>query len=126
MIYFEKKDLKVRSPFSKIISGGQRKRLNIALELIREPSILFVDEPTSGLSSRDSENVMDLLRELALKGKLVFIVIHQPSSDIFKLFDNVVILVVWSMCVVLYLTLYFELLKKIIGLFEKIKFRKEI
>ena len=89
---FEKKDLKVGSPFNKIISGGQRKRLNIALELIREPSILFVDEPTSGLSSRDSENVMDLLRELALKGKLVFVVIHQPSSDIFKLFDNVVIL----------------------------------
>jgi len=89
---FEKKDLKVGSPFNKIISGGQRKRLNIALELIREPSILFVDEPTSGLSSRDSENVMDLLRELVLKGKLIFVVIHQPSSDIFKIFDNVVIL----------------------------------
>jgi ABC-type multidrug transport system ATPase subunit len=75
-------------PFNKTISGGQRKRLNIALELIREPSILFVDEPTSGLSSRDSENVMDLLRELTLKGKLIFIVIHQPSSEIYKMFDN--------------------------------------
>jgi len=89
---FEKKDLKVGSPTSKIISGGQRKRLNIALELIREPAILFVDEPTSGLSSRDSENVMDLLRELTLKGKLIFIVIHQPSSDIFKMFDDIIIL----------------------------------
>ena len=88
----ERKDLKVGSPLNKMISGGQRKRLNIALELIREPSILFVDEPTSGLSSRDSENVMDLLRELALKGKLVFVVIHQPSSDIFKMFDNMMIL----------------------------------
>lgn len=88
----EKKDLKVGSPTSKIISGGQRKRLNIALELIREPDILFVDEPTSGLSSRDSENVMDLLRELTIKGKLIFIVIHQPSSDIFKMFDNIIIL----------------------------------
>ena len=88
----EKKDLKVGSPTSKIISGGQRKRLNIALELIREPAILFVDEPTSGLSSRDSENVMDLLRELTLKGKLIFIVIHQPSSDIFKMFDDIIIL----------------------------------
>ena len=88
----DQKDLKVGNSLNKMISGGQRKRLNIALELIREPSILFVDEPTSGLSSRDSENVMDLLRELALKGKLVFVVIHQPSSDIYKMFDNMVIL----------------------------------
>ena len=86
------KDLKVGSPFNKYISGGQRKRLNIALELIREPSILFVDEPTSGLSSKDSENVMDLLRELALKGKLVFVVIHQPSSEIYKMFDKIIFL----------------------------------
>ena len=89
---FEAKDLKVGSPMAKTISGGQRKRLNIALELIREPSVLFVDEPTSGLSSRDSENIMDLLKELALKGKLIFVVIHQPSSDIYKMFDNLLIL----------------------------------
>lgn len=89
---YETKDLKVGSPLEKTISGGQRKRLNIALELIREPQVLFVDEPTSGLSSRDSENIMDLLKELALKGKLVFVVIHQPSSDIFKLFDKLLIL----------------------------------
>jgi len=88
----ERKNLKVGSPLNKMISGGQRKRLNIALELIREPSILFVDEPTSGLSSRDSENVMDLLRELTLKGKLIFVVIHQPSSEIYKMFDNMLIL----------------------------------
>ena len=89
---YERKDLKVGSPLNKMISGGQRKRLNIALELIREPAILFVDEPTSGLSSRDSENVMNLLRELALKGKLIFVVIHQPSSDIYKMFDKMYIL----------------------------------
>lgn len=88
----DRKNLKVGSPLNKMISGGQRKRLNIALELIREPSILFVDEPTSGLSSNDSENVMDLLRELTLKGKLIFVVIHQPSSDIYKMFDNMLIL----------------------------------
>jgi ABC-type multidrug transport system ATPase subunit len=88
----DRKDLKVGSPLNKTISGGQRKRLNIALELVREPSILFVDEPTSGLSSRDSENVMDLLRELTLKGKLIFVVIHQPSSEIYKMFDKMVIL----------------------------------
>ncbi len=88
----ETRDLKVGSPLEKTISGGQRKRLNIALELIREPSVLFVDEPTSGLSSRDSENIMDLLKELALKGRLVFVVIHQPSSEIFKMFDKLMIL----------------------------------
>ncbi|MBX7093780.1 MAG: ATP-binding cassette domain-containing protein [Flavobacteriales bacterium] len=89
---YETKDLRVGNPLDKTISGGQRKRLNIGLELIREPSVLFVDEPTSGLSSRDSENIMDLLKELALKGKLVWVVIHQPSSDIFKMFDKLMIL----------------------------------
>ncbi|MFY0600736.1 MAG: ATP-binding cassette domain-containing protein [Cyclobacteriaceae bacterium] len=89
---FETRKLRVGSPLDKTISGGQRKRLNIGLELLREPSVLFVDEPTSGLSSRDSENIMDLLKELSLKGKMVFVVIHQPSEDIFKMFDKLVIL----------------------------------
>ncbi len=88
----QRKDLKVGSALDKTISGGQRKRLNIALELIREPAVLFVDEPTSGLSSRDSENVIDLLKELSLKGKLIFVVIHQPSSDIYKMFDKMMIM----------------------------------
>ncbi|MGK7394722.1 MAG: ATP-binding cassette domain-containing protein [Candidatus Cyclobacteriaceae bacterium M3_2C_046] len=88
----QRKDIKVGSVLDKKISGGQRKRLNIALELIREPSVLFVDEPTSGLSSRDSENVIDLLKELTLKGKLIFVVIHQPSSDIYKMFDKMIIM----------------------------------
>jgi ABC transport system ATP-binding/permease protein len=87
----EIKNLKVGSPLDKTISGGQRKRLNIGLELLREPAVLFVDEPTSGLSSRDSENIMDLLKELSLRGKMVFVVIHQPSSDIFKMFDTLLI-----------------------------------
>ncbi len=85
-------DLKVGSPLDKSISGGQRKRLNIALELLREPAVLYVDEPTSGLSSMDSEIVMNLLKEQARKGKLVIVIIHQPSSDIFKLFDKLWIL----------------------------------
>ncbi len=89
---YEIRDIEVGSPLNKKISGGQRKRLNIALELIREPAVLFLDEPTSGLSSRDSENILDLLKELTLKGKLVFVVIHQPSSDIFKMFDKLLIL----------------------------------
>jgi ABC-type multidrug transport system, ATPase component len=89
---FEIRNIQVGSPLNKKISGGQRKRLNISLELIREPAIMFLDEPTSGLSSRDSENILDLLKELARKGKLLFIVIHQPSSEIFKMFDKLIIL----------------------------------
>jgi ABC-type multidrug transport system ATPase subunit len=86
------KDLRVGDPLNKFISGGQRKRLNIALELIREPSVLFVDEPTSGLSSMDSELVMLLLKEQTLKGRLVVVNIHQPSSDIYKLFDILLVM----------------------------------
>ncbi|MEZ5174162.1 MAG: ATP-binding cassette domain-containing protein [Bacteroidia bacterium] len=88
----EIRNLRVGDSLNKTISGGQRKRLNIALELLREPPVLFVDEPTSGLSSRDSEHIMNLLKELSLKGKLIFVVIHQPSSDIFKMFDRLVLL----------------------------------
>ncbi len=89
---YEIKDVKVGSPMNKKISGGQRKRLNIALELIREPPILILDEPTSGLSSHDAESIIELLKDLAIKGKLIFTVIHQPSSDIFKMFDQLLVL----------------------------------
>lgn len=82
------KQLEVGSPIRKTISGGQRKRLNIALELIREPAILYLDEPTSGLSSTDSEKVIMLLKEQTHKGRLVVVNIHQPSSEIYKLFDR--------------------------------------
>ncbi|MES2387532.1 MAG: ATP-binding cassette domain-containing protein [Bacteroidota bacterium] len=85
-------NLRVGSVLDKMISGGERKRVNIGLELLRAPSVLFLDEPTSGLSSRDSLSIMDLLKELALTGKLIFVVIHQPSSDIFKMFDKLFIL----------------------------------
>ena len=88
----EARNLKVGTPLNKVLSGGQRKRLNIALELMREPSILFVDEPTSGLSSSDSEKVMSLLKRQVLKGKLVIINIHQPNSDIYKLIDKLLII----------------------------------
>jgi len=88
----ETRHLKVGNPLKKTISGGQRKRVNIALELLREPTILFVDEPTSGLSSVDSEIVMNLLKEQTYKGKLVIVNIHQPSSDIYKMFDKIMII----------------------------------
>lgn len=85
---YEIRDLQVGDTMNKKVSGGQRKRLNIGLELMREPVVLFIDEPTSGLSSFDSEKVMSLLRDQALSGKLVFAIIHQPSSDIIKMFDR--------------------------------------
>jgi len=88
----EIRDLQVGDPLNKVISGGQRKRLNIALELIRAPFVLFADEPTSGLSSMDSEMVMFLLKKQTRKGRLVLVNIHQPSTTIFKLFDKLLIL----------------------------------
>lgn len=84
--------LKVGNPMEKTISGGERKRVNIGLELLRAPGVLFLDEPTSGLSSRDSQSIIELLKELSLMGKLIFVVIHQPSSDIFKMFDRLLIM----------------------------------
>ncbi len=77
----QRKDLKVGNVLAKQISGGQRKRLNIALELIREPAVLFVGEPTSRISSRDSENEIDLLKKLSIKGKLIFVAnLHLTST----------------------------------------------
>lgn len=87
----EARNLRVGDAVNTILSGGQRKRLNIALELMREPAILFVDEPTSGLSSADSEKVMTLLKRQTFKGRLVIANIHQPSSDIFKLLDKLLV-----------------------------------
>lgn len=87
----EARDLNVGDAFTTILSGGQRKRLNLALELIREPSILFVDEPTSGLSSADSEKVINLLKKQTFKGNMIVANIHQPSSDVFKMFDKLLV-----------------------------------
>jgi ABC-type multidrug transport system ATPase subunit len=85
---YDIRDLQVGDPLNKKVSGGERKRLNIGLELMREPVVLFIDEPTSGLSSFDSEKVMTLLRNQALSGKIIFAIIHQPSSNILKMFDR--------------------------------------
>lgn len=81
------------------ISGGQRKRVNIAMELINEPDILIIDEPTSGLSSLDSLELLDYLRRYARTGKMVIIIIHQPSSDVYKMFDNLLLLDNTGTCV---------------------------
>ncbi|MBN2485349.1 MAG: ATP-binding cassette domain-containing protein [Bacteroidales bacterium] len=88
----EIKDNKVGTPLNSMVSGGQRKRLNIALELIREPQVLFVDEPTSGLSSSDANHIVELLKNQCYKGKLIFLNIHQPSNEIFRMMDKLILL----------------------------------
>ncbi|MBN1989588.1 MAG: ATP-binding cassette domain-containing protein [Bacteroidales bacterium] len=88
----EIKRLKIGTPEKSIISGGQRKRLNLALELIRKPKVLFIDEPTSGLSSSDSERIIGIIKTQTQQGNMALVNIHQPSSNIFKMFDKIMLL----------------------------------
>ncbi len=88
----EKRDIRAGSPTQRTLSGGQRKRVNIGLELLADADVYFLDEPTSGLSSKDSEKIIELLQRLTLKGKIVFVVIHQPSSKIYKMFSKILFL----------------------------------
>ncbi len=88
----DKKDTIVGSPEKKRLSGGQRKRVNIAMELINDTPVIFLDEPTSGLSSYDAEGVIRILKELSTKGKTIITTIHQPSLDIFRQFDCLIML----------------------------------
>jgi ABC-type multidrug transport system ATPase subunit len=89
---WEKSDLRVGSVTAKVLSGGERKRLNVGLELVGSPDALLLDEPTSGLSSADADQMMSLLRSRADQGMLVLAVIHQPSQEIFESFDKVIVL----------------------------------
>jgi ABC-type multidrug transport system ATPase subunit/pSer/pThr/pTyr-binding forkhead associated (FHA) protein len=86
----DKKDTLIGSAERKTLSGGQRKRVNIALELINDTPVLFLDEPTSGLSSYDAESVIELLKELSKQGKTIITTIHQPSVYIYKQFDDLI------------------------------------
>ncbi len=88
----DKKGSRVGNPLDKTLSGGQRKRLNIGLELLSDSEVLLLDEPTSGLSSKDSEKIVELLKSISLEGKIVYVIIHQPSSKIYKIFDKVIVL----------------------------------
>ena len=74
------------------VSGGQRKRVNLAMELLTDPPILVLDEPTSGLSSTDTISVMELLRSLADAGKTILVTIHQPSLEAYQKFDAVAVI----------------------------------
>ena len=74
------------------ISGGERKRASVGVELITDPSVLFLDEPTSGLDSFTAFVIINLLKNRATIGKTIIFTIHQPSSDIFDLFDSYMVL----------------------------------
>lgn len=74
------------------ISGGEKKRLSIALEILTKPNLLFLDEPTTGLDSASAFFVTQLLRNVAFSGKTVISSIHQPSSEVFALFDDLFLL----------------------------------
>jgi ABC transport system ATP-binding/permease protein len=88
----DKKNTIIGSPEHKVLSGGQRKRVNIAMELIAAAPVIFLDEPTSGLSSYDAENVVRVLKKLSSEGNTIITTIHQPSLDIFKQFDSLIMI----------------------------------
>src|SRR5499425_1063746 len=87
----ERRDAVVGSPEKKTLSGGERKRLNIGLDMIGMSDVYLFDEPTSGLSSKDSEHVIEIIRSMA-HNKIVIVTIHQPSSKLFQLFHKAILL----------------------------------
>ncbi|XP_074679945.1 broad substrate specificity ATP-binding cassette transporter ABCG2 isoform X3 [Strix aluco] len=85
-------DSKVGTQFTRGVSGGERKRTNIGMELITDPAILFLDEPTTGLDASTANAVLLLLKRMAKQGKTIIFSIHQPRYSIFRLFDNLTLL----------------------------------
>ncbi|MGI9113931.1 MAG: ATP-binding cassette domain-containing protein [Chthoniobacterales bacterium] len=87
----ERRDAVVGSAVKKTLSGGERKRLNIGLDMIGSADVYLFDEPTSGLSSKDSEHVIDIIRSMA-HNKIIIVTIHQPSSKLFQMFHKAILL----------------------------------
>ncbi len=82
------KNLEIGKPEKKVLSGGQRKRVNIALELVTDPALMFLDEPTSGLAADDTVALIDLLSNLAKRyGKTIIVTIHQPAREEYEKFN---------------------------------------
>jgi ABC-type multidrug transport system ATPase subunit len=86
------KDVVVGGSVRSALSGGQKRRLAVAVQLLRLPEVLFLDEPTSGLDSASSLHLLERIRCLAHNGRLVVLTIHQPSLEIFHLFDRLLLL----------------------------------
>ncbi|HKM58772.1 MAG TPA: ATP-binding cassette domain-containing protein [Chthoniobacterales bacterium] len=86
----ERRDSVVGSSVKKFLSGGERKRLNIGLDMISSADVYLFDEPTSGLSSKDSEHVVEIIKSLS-HNKIVLVTIHTPTSKIFQMFNKAVL-----------------------------------
>uniref|UniRef100_A0A8C4GVI7 Broad substrate specificity ATP-binding cassette transporter ABCG2 n=1 Tax=Dicentrarchus labrax TaxID=13489 RepID=A0A8C4GVI7_DICLA len=86
-------DSKVGTQTTRGISGGERKRTNIGMELIIDPSVLFLDEPTTGLDASTANSVLLLLKRMANHGRTIIMSIHQPRYSIYRLFDTLTLLV---------------------------------
>ncbi|XP_039217162.1 broad substrate specificity ATP-binding cassette transporter ABCG2-like isoform X4 [Crotalus tigris] len=84
--------VQVGTYFTRGVSGGERKRTSIGLELITNPRVLFLDEPTTGLDASTANAVLLLLKRMSLQGKTIIFSIHQPRYSIFKLFDSLTLL----------------------------------
>jgi ABC transport system ATP-binding/permease protein len=87
----ERRNSVVGSAARKTLSGGERKRLNIGLDMVSSADVFLFDEPTSGLSSKDSEHIMEIIRDMA-HNKIVIVTIHQPTSRIFQMFHKAIVL----------------------------------
>lgn len=93
MLNLEKcRNTRIGTEFKRGVSGGEKKRCCVAMELVNEPPILFLDEPTTGLDSVNAEDVVLCMKELAKNNKIVISTIHQPSVDLLKMFDRLIIM----------------------------------
>lgn len=102
-------DVLIGNAMIKGISGGQRKRTSVGCEIITNPSLLFLDEPTSGLDSFAAFNLVKLLQQVAKTNCPVLCTIHQPSSEVFALFDIVIVVVAGITCENKYVLRYLAL-----------------
>lgn len=88
----DKAELKVGTPENRILSGGQRRRVGVAQEMVASPDMILLDEPLSGLSSQDARNLSAQFTGLAAEGAAVVVVVHQPSREVLSSFDRLVVL----------------------------------
>ncbi|XP_034632746.1 broad substrate specificity ATP-binding cassette transporter ABCG2-like [Trachemys scripta elegans] len=85
-------DTKIGTEFLRGVSGGEKKRCSIGMELITAPSLIFLDEPTTGLDANTANSIMQLLHQLSRKGRTVIFSIHQPRYSIFRLLDHLTLM----------------------------------